>query len=143
MKKEVKHINTGGQFSESWEQKTLFRWWNVYRSGNCPGALMFAIPNGGARDAVTGSRMKAEGVLAGVPDVFLAWPSKGRHGLFLELKRAKGGNVSEAQKIITVILRDAGYGVAVCHGWEAARSVILQYLEDDETGGGDGRPSVD
>lgn len=42
----------------------------------CTGAwpLLFAIPDGGRRDAVTGAHLKAEGVRAGVPDMFLAVP---------------------------------------------------------------------
>lgn len=30
---------------------------------------LFAVPNGGRRDAVTGARLKAEGVVAGVADL--------------------------------------------------------------------------
>ena len=53
----------------------------------CTGAwpLLFAIPDGGRRDAVTGAHLKAEGVRAGGPDMFLAVPRQNAPGLFPEL----------------------------------------------------------
>ena len=42
-------------------------------------SLLFAVPNGGRRDAVTGARLKAEGVVAGVADLLLFVPTK-QHG---------------------------------------------------------------
>ena len=38
---------------------------------------LFAVPNGGRRDAVTGARLKAEGVIAGVADLILLTPLQG------------------------------------------------------------------
>lgn len=124
----VNRINTAGQASESREQQALFRWWDLYRL-HFPGVLMFAVPNGGARSAITGARLKAEGVLPGVPDVFLAYPAGGLHGLFIEMKRAGGGRTSAAQKIVGALLSRAGYGVAVCHGWQEARDTVIRYME--------------
>ncbi len=92
-------------------------------------ALLYAIPNGGARDAVTGARMKAEGVKAGVPDLFLPVARCGYHGLFVEMKRRDGGKVSPAQRLWIERLTEQGYLVAVCHGRDAAERVIVTYLE--------------
>lgn len=47
---------------------------------------LFAIPNGGARDEVTGGKLKAEGVLAGVWDLFLAIPVGEYGGCWIETK---------------------------------------------------------
>ena len=53
----------------------------------------FAIPNGGLRNKVTASRLRAEGVKPGVPDVFIpipTWESRReiQHcGLWLEFKK--------------------------------------------------------
>ena len=126
--KAVNRVNTAGKASESREQQALFRWWDLYRS-RYPAALLFAVPNGGARSAITGARLKAEGVLPGVPDVFLAYPASGLHGLFIEMKRAGGGRISAAQKIVGALLSRAGYGVAVCHGWQEARDTVIRYME--------------
>ena len=72
--------------------------------------------------------MKAEGVVAGVPDIFLAASRQGFHGLYVELKRQRGGTVSRAQEAMIATLRKAGYRVEVCGGWYAAREVIENYL---------------
>lgn len=114
---------------EHTEQVALCRWWAVYAaSRGIPESLLFAIPNGGRRDAVTGARLKAEGVRAGVPDLFLAIPRKNAPGLFLELKKQKGGQLSGAQKKMRDALSLAGYPVCVCRGWEQARQAIENYM---------------
>ena len=112
---------------ESQEQRNLFEWWRLY-SLHTPHLVMYHIPNGGKRDAVTGARLKGQGVVAGVPDIFLAASRQGFHGLYIELKRQKGGRVEKPQKDIIARLREAGYRVEVCKGWQAAREVIENYL---------------
>lgn len=116
--------------TEHSEQVALVEWWSMYaRWKSLPASLLMAIPNGGARNAITGAMLKAEGVRAGVPDLFLAFPAGGLHGLFIEMKRARGGATSTAQKIVGELLSRAGYGVAVCHGWQDARDTVIRYME--------------
>lgn len=108
------------------EQVSLFLWWKLqYRDHP---ALLFAIPNGGARDRITGKRLKEEGVMAGIPDICLSWPCGGYHGLFIELKRQRGGKVSKAQEKAINALRNAGYCAEACEGWIEARDLILGYM---------------
>jgi len=114
--------------TEHEEQVTLFTWFRMRYAG----MLMYAIPNGGARSSITGARLRDEGVLAGVPDIFLPCPSGGKHGLYIEMKRQKGGRVSAPQKAVMQALRMQGYEVAVCHGWQEARGCIEQYLARDD-----------
>lgn len=90
--------------------------------------LMHAIPNGGKRDIRTAAMLKAEGVKPGVPDIFLPIARGGKHGLYIELKRRKGGTVSREQEAWIRALSAQDYCCAVCHGWEAAKDEILQYL---------------
>lgn len=90
-------------------------------------ANLFAIPNGGARHAVVGAKMKAEGVKRGVPDLFLAAPANGFHGLFIEMK-APGGRLREDQALWIARLEEEGYSTAVCKSFESARETILDYL---------------
>jgi len=111
---------------ESEEQKALFNWWK--RTPYARHFVMYHIPNGGRRDKITGARLKAEGVVAGVPDVFLASPRQGFHGLYIEMKRQHGGTVQATQKELITALRQAGYRVEVCKGWWEAREVIENYL---------------
>lgn len=60
-------------------------------------ARLFAVPNGGRRDGVTGARLKAEGVLPGVADMILLKPNGRYHALLIEMKTPKGRQ-SDAQK---------------------------------------------
>lgn len=111
------------------EQATLIEWWAILcRERGYSQDMLFAIPNGGARNAITGAMLKAEGVRRGIPDLFLAMPSCCFHGLFIEMKKTKGGVVSEYQKNIHEQLRNQGYDVAICKGWAEARQVICEYL---------------
>lgn len=72
------------------EQVALMKWWSLACNRYCIAeSLLFAIPNGGNRDVVTGALMKAEGVRAGVPDLFLSVPRGAYHGLFIEMKKRK------------------------------------------------------
>ena len=92
---------------------------------------MFAVPNGGGREMKEAIRLKAEGVLPGVPDIFIANPAGGYHGLFIEMKRAEGGRLSDAQRKIIEALREAGYRVAVCYGADDAWDVLCSYVGDN------------
>lgn len=99
-----------------------------------PLSLLFAIPNaggfsGGFRANVARvARLKREGVKSGVPDLMLPVPRGGHNGLFLELKRAKGGRVAPAQRAWHLALMGQGYLVLTAQGAEAAIRAIQQYL---------------
>lgn len=91
-------MNQQGQPNESVEQQCLFRW-AEFASGKYPELrLMYHIPNGGARSKATAGRLKAEGVKAGVPDICLPVSRDGYHGLYIELKRERGGKISQARQ---------------------------------------------
>lgn len=115
------------QSDEHREQVALFRWAALH-SGRYPElALLFAIPNGGKRDAVTATRLKAEGVKAGVPDICLPVARQGWHGLFVELKWGYN-DTTDMQNAWLADLSDQGYLAVVCHGWQEASEVIRDYL---------------
>ena len=122
--------------TEDIEQTQLFTW-AQYASGKYPElALMYHIPNGGKRSKAEAARFKAQGVKAGVPDVCLPVARGKYHGLYIELKRVKGGRVSAAQEEYIEALRKQGYKVTVCFGMEQARDVIVEYLEFSQMLGG-------
>lgn len=110
------------------EQAALFQWASLMEGRYPPLKLMFAVPNGGARNIVTAARLKAEGVKRGVPDVILAAPSRGYHALFIELKKKRGGRVSPEQAEWKNQLQVQGYRVEICAGFEAAKQTIMEYL---------------
>ena len=95
-----------------------------------PHLLCFAIPNGGARNAITGSMLKAEGVVAGVPDLFLAYPSGGFSGLFIEMKAGKNKPSELQQKIISK-LRSNGYAVEVCYNFDNFVKIVCGYIGEE------------
>jgi hypothetical protein len=80
----------------------------------------FAIPNGGARSAITGRRLKDEGVSPGVPDMFIPCLK-----MFIEFKTAKGRVSSEQQEWIEH-LQFQGYIVHVCRSTEDAIEAIKE-----------------
>ncbi|HYH16132.1 MAG TPA: hypothetical protein VD794_12975 [Flavisolibacter sp.] len=100
---------------------------------------LHAIHNQGHGDKIRGGKAKAEGVKAGVSDVFLPVPMFGQNqptqirpvlkcGLYLELKVGKN-SVSEIQYEFITDMRDAGYEACWVVGWENARDKILEYLQ--------------
>ena len=92
--------------------------------------LFHAIPNGGHRARRTAVKLKAEGVLPGVPDYCLPVPRGGFHGLYIELKSLTG-YASREQKQFIANVRRHGYRAEVCRGWEQAWAVIRDYLAAD------------
>ena len=130
--------------SESAHQKAVFAWAALNLDKYPMLAFMHAIPNGGKRDAMTAARMKAEGVRAGVPDIFLPWPvyddtwfnidekgnvtgGKWSHGLYIEMK-TKGGKISDNQKIFIDYLNNNNYEVVICYDYKSAITEIESYL---------------
>jgi hypothetical protein len=117
--------------SEHDEQAAFIRWAEASRGKHPALHFLFAIPNGGHRHKATAGKLKAEGVRAGIPDLFLAYPVVGMEqyfgGLFIEMK-TQTGRLSTKQKHWTEQLAEVGYAVAVCHGTEQAIKATRQYL---------------
>ena len=108
-------ILTDAAPSEHLEQVRLVAWFRR----SYPSARIFAIPNGGGRSMAQGASLKAEGVTAGVPDLFVpAW------GLWVEMKRSTGGTVSPAQKDWIAYLEGIGHQVIIGRGFEDAKRQI-------------------
>ena len=124
-------IDTG--MTEHDEQKTLLKWWSTACIGfGIPEVCLFAIPNAARRSMKIASMLKAEGMRSGIPDLILAVARKGKHGLFIEMKKTKGGRVSDNQKMMLDVFSEQGYETQVCKGFEAAKSVIENYLGEEK-----------
>lgn len=113
--------------TESQEQQVLFQWAAIAEAQHPELKLLHHIPNGGKRNIVTATRLKKEGVKAGVPDVFLPVARGCFHGLYIEMKALKG-KTSDNQEEWLQALEQQGYEVNVCYGWEQAKGVIERYL---------------
>ncbi len=112
---------------EASEQVELFKWVSRAQAKHPELSLLLHVPNGGRRDAISGARLKAQGVRAGVPDLLLPVPRQGWAGLWIELKAGRG-KVSDVQSAWIDNLRGQGYRVEVCRGWEAAKRTLEEYL---------------
>ena len=113
---------------ESAEQTAVFQW-AAYRTGVYPELdLLYHVPNGGSRNPIEAARLKDQGVKAGVPDLVLPVARGKHHGLYIELKRQKGGRLSEDQKKWLDELTEQGYLAVRCAGAEAAIKTIEDYL---------------
>lgn len=87
-----------------------------------PDVRILSIPNGGARSKATAGRLKLEGVSPGVPDLFIpAW------GLWVEMKRTKGGSISAEQKDWLAYLDQVGYTATVCYGADDAMKYVRAF----------------
>ena len=93
-----------------------------------PKGLIFAIPNGGQRNVIVAAKLKAEGVLAGVPDLCIPIAKKGYNGLYIELKNGKVGKVSDNQQTIMGKLQNEGYQCEVCRSFDEFRTIIDNYM---------------
>jgi len=94
---------------------------NWFRS-NYPEALIFAIPNGELRAISVANRLKAEGVVSGIPDLCILLEEK---TIWIEMKKAKGGRVSKVQKEIHTKMQSLKHEVYVCNGFEEAKALML------------------
>ena len=118
------------------------------------GLLWCHVPNEGhggyGKGAqIKGARLRAEGLKSGVPDVLIfdkcSVEKDGAQvsysGCAIELKRQKGGRVSDAQKRWLVDLERAGWATAVCNGFEEAKK-FLEGLGYDKEGDKQGREAA-
>lgn len=73
------------------------------------------------------SDLLSEGLLKGIPDLFLAVPSQNYHGLFIEVKQP-GELPRHEQVSIMNILSKQSYKCVVCYTYLEIRDSILEYL---------------
>ena len=86
-----------------------------------------AIPNGGHRHKATAGKLKAEGVKAGVSDIFVPIPVKGYHGLYLEMKAGKNKLTTE-QSEFGDFVTSRGYSFYTAWSAGEALTAIGLYL---------------
>jgi len=118
--------------SERGEQVALFAWAGLNQHLYPQLKWLYAIPNANSH------RMVAEGVRAGVSDVFLPWPNiavgnHGASGLYIEMKtekrrNQKNGGLSQDQIDFIDYATKAGYKCHVCYSWIEAKKAIEEYL---------------
>lgn len=111
------------QISEDTLQRAIIDQWR-YRG--VPGSILAAIPNGGARSKATAGKLRAAGVLPGMPDLFAV----GDGFAFIELKRPTKRprdaekDLSDAQKDVIPKLRAAGIQVFVSNDLDTVLGIL-------------------
>lgn len=91
--------------------------------------LLHHSPNGGRRNIREATRFKAMGTRAGFPDLALLIPKGGYHGLFIEMKAAKGRQSPE-QKVFEKALTAEGYKYIVVRSFAEFMAIINSYLNE-------------
>lgn len=93
-------------------QQACVRWFNLqypYLRGR-----LFAVPNGGRRDVVTGAKLKAEGVVAGVADLILLVTNKAFGALLIEMKKPGGIQSAAQRQWQEIVTRGGEYKYVIC-----------------------------
>lgn len=113
------------KFVESHIQINCVRWFRMQYKALRP--LLFSVPNGGKRDAKTAVIMTKEGIVAGVSDLLFLYPSRGYHGLCIEMK-TKEGQQSEHQKAWQEAVEAQGYKYVICRNFPQFYNLIRFWL---------------
>ena len=116
------------KISEHTLQVQCVHWFRV----QYPKKIIFACPNGGARNIIVATKLKAEGVLRGVPDLCIPEPTKKYHGLWVELKVGYNkASPEQIQLIRELIFRK--YACVICYNLDEFMKVIKDYFIDTIT----------
>lgn len=109
-------------------QVACVRWFRLKYPHLSP--RLFAVPNGGRRDGVTGARLKAEGVIPGVSDLILLKRNRYYCGLLIEIKRANGRQ-SDAQKWWQKeVCADGEFKYVLCRGLDDFMREVDDFLKN-------------
>ena len=119
--------------TEEAEQEQVFAWAAMMEPRMPELALLYASMNGILTDARFGAKLKRLGRKKGCPDINLDVARGGWFGLRIEMKRVRGGVVSDAQETWIERLADAGYRVVIAEGAKQATLIIANYLKQPRT----------
>lgn len=108
-------------------QCSCVRWFNL-KHRKLKGRL-FAVPNGGKRDALTGAKLKAEGVVAGVADLILLVPNRFYGALLVEMKTLTGRQSKSQKDWEQIIISEGDYKYVVCHSLDDFIREVDDYLK--------------
>ena len=108
-------------------QRACVRWFNL-TSPKLKGRL-FAVPNGGKRDARTAAKLKEEGVVAGVSDLILLVPNRFYGALLVEMKTETGKQSKSQIDWERAITSRGEYKYVVCHSLDDFIREVNDYLK--------------
>lgn len=120
------------QPTEEQEQAAVIEWARLMSKQFPDLEDLFHIGNGGLRSKSEAVRLKRIGVKPGVSDLFLPAPVGKYHGLWVEMKRQKGGRLEPEQKDWLERMNRKGYLALRANGAEEACEIIYKYLSGEE-----------
>jgi hypothetical protein len=115
------------------------QWATVTRfNGGKLSDVLVHVPNGAFHGAdrkagaVVALKLRKKGLQAGVFDYLLTVPLWHQHcpGLWLEMKRTRGGVVSQEQEKFRVRMLELGWRCEIAKGWVVAQDLISDYLKE-------------
>jgi hypothetical protein len=117
--------------TEHAHQVALFMYIATLVSKHPEAKWIYAIPNGGERNPIVASRLKAEGVRSGVSDICIPFARKGYYGFYIEMKKPKGKESPE-QIAFGKFLVTQQYLYTMCDSWEKGKNAINWYLSVEQ-----------
>lgn len=119
----MKHIKMKSK--EAQLQTTCVRWFRLQYPEYA--RLLFAVPNGGSRNAIEAHNLKLQGVTAGVSDLILLVPSHPCPFLCIEMKVGRNKQTA-AQKAFQQQVETVGGIYVVCYSFEQFAGAVSAYL---------------
>lgn len=104
----------------------------VFMRRTFPAALWTTSTAGDVFSVKRRVAMIKSGYRAGTPDIMIFEARGAYHGLFIELKRTKGGRVTPAQRTFHEKATLRGYHCVVARGWAQAACEAQRYLNIQE-----------
>lgn len=112
---------------ESQIQRNCVKWFRLQYADLA--LLLFAVPNGGARNRIEAGIMKGEGVTAGVADMLFLLPNKNHHALCIEVKTPKGRQ-QDSQKRFQRKVEAFGYRYEIVRSLEEFIKLMRAYIAE-------------
>jgi hypothetical protein len=112
-----------GEISEATIQKTVIHWVRLQPKIK---KLVIHIPNEGKRSVRYGRLLKDMGMVPGASDLFIAMPSHGFNGAWIELK-SKNGVLTPEQADFLNDMSAQNYFTAVCRSIDETIKIIKWY----------------
>ena len=113
---------------EAAEQAKVIAWARANERNYPYLQLLHCSLNGVKMTKAQAGRAIAQGMLSGVPDLFLPVPKNGYHGLFIEMKYGSN-KVTENQEKFLQNAANVGYAVSVCYSANEAIKRIEDYYQ--------------
>ncbi len=116
--------------NEHYEQVRVIQWARFMEQEYPCLRWLHSVPNGGYRNQSVAKYMKAEGVKAGVSDLFLPVSRCKFSGIYIEMKVAPNRLTRNQQHFLSFAI-DNGFAGVVCYSADSAIETLEKYLHNN------------